>query len=152
MNITHRTFRAILLALCLFGGTGLALAQGTNLGTIRGTVADSNGAVVAGAKVQVTDLATDLAREVVSDREGNYEVTGLKSGSYKVTVVTQGFKTAAVNQVSLRGGDTVRADVAAPVRIRPRSLSAPGRPVLPGAGEDGGAGPGCRHRRPGPGA
>lgn len=117
MNSTHRTFRAILLALGLLFGTGLALAQGTNLGTIRGTVSDSNGAVVAGAKVKATDLATDLAREVVTDREGNYEVTGLNSGVYKVSVALQGFKSATVNQVSLRGGDTVRADIALQVGV-----------------------------------
>jgi hypothetical protein len=89
----------------------LTLAQGTSLGTIRGTVTDSSGAVVPHAKVQVTDVATDLSREVTANSEGNYEVTALKSGTYKVTVTAQGFKTAAINQVSLAGSDTVRTDV-----------------------------------------
>ena len=117
MNSAHRTVRTIFLSLCFFCVSGLALAQGTNLGTIRGTVTDSNGAVVAGAKVQVTDIATDLAREVTTDSEGNYEVTGLKSGSYKVTVTANSFKTATVNQVALRGGDTTRADVALQIGV-----------------------------------
>ncbi len=112
---TQRIFRikrrAILLALCLFGSVGLAWAQGTSLGTIRGTVTDSSGAVVPGAKVQLTDLTTDLKREAVSDQSGTYEIAALNSGAYKVTVSSQGFKTATLNQVILRGGDTARADV-----------------------------------------
>src|SRR5262245_35690227 len=101
----------ILISLCILFSTGQMFAQGTNLGTIRGTVTDSNGAVVINAKVQVIDQATDLAREITTDKAGNYEVTGLKYGSYRVVVSAQGFKTASVNQVSLRGGDTVRTDV-----------------------------------------
>ncbi len=117
MNSTHRIVRSILFALCFFCLSGLAIAQGTNLGTIRGSVTDSNGALVAGAKVQVTDLATDIARDVTTDSEGNYEVSGLKFGTYKVTVTAQSFKTATVNQVALRGGDTVRADVALQIGV-----------------------------------
>jgi len=111
MNSMHRILRTFLCALCIFWGTELAFAQGTNLGTIRGTITDTNGALVTVARVQVTDLATDLARDVTTNSEGNYEITGLKFGSYKVTVTAQGFKTASINQVGLRGGDTVRADV-----------------------------------------
>jgi len=111
MNITHRSFRAILLALCLFSGAGLAFAQGTNLGAIRGTVTDANGGLVSGAKAQITDIETGLTRQATTSSEGAYEVTGLKYGVYRVTVVAQGFKTASINQVALRGGDTVRADV-----------------------------------------
>ncbi|MDQ3013427.1 MAG: carboxypeptidase-like regulatory domain-containing protein, partial [Acidobacteriota bacterium] len=111
MNSRYCTRILFLLALYVLCVAGTVLAQGTSLGTVRGTVADSNGAVVAGAKVQVTDLATDLAREVTTDSEGNYEVAGLKFGSYRVTVTAQGFKTSSVNQVNLRGSDTVRVDV-----------------------------------------
>ena len=111
MNITQRSFRATLLALCLFSGAGPAFAQGTNLGAIRGTVTDANGGLVSGAKAQITDIETGLTRQTTTSSEGAYEVTGLKYGVYKVTVSAQGFKTASINQVALRGGDTVRADV-----------------------------------------
>lgn len=104
-------FGALLWLCCALIPCEVAFAQGTNLGTIRGTVVDSGGAVVAGARVKVTDLDTDLMREVTTDREGNYEVTALKFGNYKVTVTAQGFKTASANQVALRGGDIVRADI-----------------------------------------
>lgn len=111
MKIHHSIFPGILLCLCLLAGAGVVLAQGTNLGTIRGTVTDTNGAAVAGAKVQLTDLETGLSRGATANNEGTYEAAGLKSGVYKVTVTAQGFKTATVNQVALGSGDTVRADV-----------------------------------------
>jgi hypothetical protein len=47
---------SLLLLACILCGTSSAFAQGTNLGSIRGTVTDPNGAVVAGAQIQVTDL------------------------------------------------------------------------------------------------
>ena len=110
MKNSHCAFRAIFLALWLLCGTGLALAQGTNLGTIRGTVTDPNGSVIVNAKVQVTDLETNLSRDFTTDKEGNYEAAGLKSGNYRVSVTSIGFKTS-VAEVVLRGGDTARADI-----------------------------------------
>src|SRR5689334_16394445 len=85
-------------------------SQGTNLGTLRGTVTDPNGAVIPNAAIKVTDQATGISRDVTTDAEGSYEVTALKAGTYKITVAAPGFKTAEVEAV-LKGSDVVRADV-----------------------------------------
>ena len=90
MKNMHCAFSAISLSLWLLGGAGLALAQGTNLGTIRGNVTDPNGSIIANAKVQVTDLETNLSRDFTTDKEGNYEAVGLKSGNYRVSVTATG--------------------------------------------------------------
>ena len=84
--------------------------QGTNLGTLRGTVTDPNGAVIPNAAVKVTDQTTGLSRDITTDSEGNYEVPALKAGTYKITVAAPGFKTVEVDAV-LKGSDVVRADV-----------------------------------------
>ncbi len=110
MKSTHRTFRAIFLALCLLYGAGPIFAQGTNLGTIRGTVTDLDGAVIVNAKVEVTDLVTNISRELTSDKEGNYEAAGLKSGNYRINITSQGFKMAIINDVVLRSTETIRVD------------------------------------------
>jgi hypothetical protein len=110
MKNTHCAFRAIFLSLWLLCGAVLALAQGTNLGTIRGTVTDPNGSIIANARVQVTDLETNLSRDFTTDKEGNYEAVGLKSGNYRVSVSAIGFKTS-VAEMALRGADTARADI-----------------------------------------
>ncbi|HEY8413358.1 MAG TPA: carboxypeptidase-like regulatory domain-containing protein, partial [Pyrinomonadaceae bacterium] len=85
-------------------------SQGTNLGTLRGTVTDPNGAVIPNAAVKITDQTTGLSRDLVTDADGNYEAAALKAGTYKITVAAAGFKTAEVDAV-LKGSDVVRADV-----------------------------------------
>ena len=85
-------------------------AQGTNLGTIRGTVTDANGAVVTNAAIQVTDQATGISRDVTTNGEGDYEVPALKPGTYKVTVTASGFKTTNMDAV-VSGSDVVRASL-----------------------------------------
>jgi len=100
---------AILLAACLFLASASAFAQGTNLGTIRGTVTDTNGAVLAAASVKIVDLTTGISRGLTANGEGNYEAAGLKPGNYSVTISATGFKTVALQAV-LNGSETVRAD------------------------------------------
>lgn len=112
-NMSSFLSRLLLLAgiLC---GTSSAFAQGTNLGTIRGRVTDQAGAAVQNASVQVTDLETNISRDLTTNAEGEYEAAALKSGTYRVTVSVQGFATKAI-RVTLTGSDTVRAD--APLEV-----------------------------------
>src|SRR5205807_2364183 len=84
--------------------------QGTDLGTIRGTVTDSTGAVIPGATVKVTDALTNAARETKTNSQGNYEMFGLKPGTYKVTVTAAGMSTKETTDIVLNGSDTVSAD------------------------------------------
>ena len=107
---SNRFSSIILLAVCFLSGADLIFAQGTNLGTIRGTVTDADGAVIVKAKVQVTDLVTNISREYATDKDGNYEAAGLKSGTYRINVSFQGFKTAVINEVVLRSSEIIRVD------------------------------------------
>jgi hypothetical protein len=101
---------SLLVTFCLFCLASAGYSQGTNLGTIRGTVTDPNGAVVQGAAVQVTDQETGLSRDFTTDSQGNYEAAALKPGNYRVTVTASGFSTTAVDGV-VTGGNVLRADV-----------------------------------------
>src|SRR5262249_17483487 len=65
------------------------------LSTLRGTVTDKTGAVVVGVGVSARDVSTNIVvRSVTSDSEGNYEMPGLKAGTYQVTGSMSGFKTS----------------------------------------------------------
>lgn len=108
--MVRTTNRFIFLSAFLLATTQFLWAQGTDLGAIRGTVTDSNGAVVPGASVEVTDVATNLARKLTTDTEGNYEAPALRSGNYKVTVNAEGFTTAEITGIVLRPGGIARAD------------------------------------------
>src|SRR6266404_3421700 len=93
------------------------LGQGTTLGTIRGTVVDSSGAVVPGAKVVITDTVTNLTTVLTTNNRGNYEAAELKYGRYKVTVSLDGFNIAEVVDVDLVGSEEKRVDV----RLSPKT-------------------------------
>src|SRR5919205_1978696 len=94
---------------CVLSGFSTAFSQGTNLGTIRGTVTDANGAVVADAPVKIVDLTTGISRDLTTNGEGNYEAAGLKPGDYSVTISAANFKTVVLRAV-LNGSEAVRAD------------------------------------------
>jgi hypothetical protein len=65
--------------------TVFASAQNTN-GRIIGTVTDTQGAAIAGAKISVTNTGTNVLSDTVTNNEGYYQVLQLPVGSYTVTV------------------------------------------------------------------
>lgn len=89
-----KVFKSLITALllCLALTPTTLFAQGTDLGTIRGTVSDSAGAVIPGATVVITDLTTGASRTATTNGSGAYEVFGLKSGAYTLRVTAQGFE------------------------------------------------------------
>src|SRR6266851_9149335 len=79
---------AILLSLCAVSAYAQFKAS------IQGTVIDPQGNAVPGAKVTVTNQATNLSRDTVASGEGFYRVSELPPGTYTVTVEAPGFKQA----------------------------------------------------------
>ena len=59
---------------------------------ITGTVSDTSGSIVPAAKVVATNLETGVARDSVSNDAGNYLITALLPGSYRITAEATGFK------------------------------------------------------------
>src|ERR1044071_335906 len=114
MKIVRTITRSVLVAGFLLCLISTVYSQGTNLGTLRGTVTDPNGAVIPNATVKITDHTTGLSRDLTTDGEGNYEAAALKPGVYKISVSASGFKTTEVDAV-IKGSDVVRADVRAEV-------------------------------------
>jgi iron complex outermembrane receptor protein len=71
---------------------GAAAQAGT---TLAGTVTDQNGDLVTGAEVKVLNLASGREISTRTDAAGKYELEGLPTGSYQISVSRQGFATAA---------------------------------------------------------
>src|SRR5919199_2397714 len=80
-------------------------------GSLAGTVTDPQGAVVANAKVTVTNLNTNEVRETTTSDEGRYTIPELPAGDYKVTIESQGFKTANFERVQVAVQVTRSLDV-----------------------------------------
>lgn len=75
-------------------------------GQLGGIVVDANGAVVANARVIVTQTETGAVRNVMTDSSGRWVVSNLPSGRIKVTVNSPGFN-AYVGQTNYDGSRPV---------------------------------------------
>ena len=88
----------------------MASAQNTN-GRILGTVTDTQGAAIAGAKVTITNTGTNVASDTVTNEEGYYQVLQLPIGSYTVSVEHQGFAKTMTGETPLDINQSLRIDV-----------------------------------------
>ena len=82
------------------------------LSTLRGTAMDQSGAVVPGVAITVQEISTNiLVRRVVTDNQGNYEIPGLKQGTYRLTATQPGFRAFAANDIILESNQIRRIDI-----------------------------------------
>jgi len=104
-------YLAVLVVLtAMVGCAQFLLAQGTDLGTIRGSVTDSTGAVIANATVVVLDISTNTTRVTTTNSQGEYQVFGLRPGTYKVTISVANMSTRDITGIVLTGSDVVAAN------------------------------------------
>ncbi len=96
-----RTGSVSVLILSLLLVTPLVRAQISTTATITGSVNDSTGAVVAGAKVTITNEGTGGSIDTVSNADGSFVEAGLAVGTYRVTIIKQGFQTFIEEHVEL---------------------------------------------------
>ena len=104
--------RAGRTALTLLCGLTLAIpgfAQ-SERGTITGSVHDASGAVVPDASVKITNDATNVTLNTVSNAQGEYTLPSLPPAPYTVRVEKQGFRPSETKGLTLQAGATVRAD------------------------------------------
>src|SRR5262245_18212485 len=80
----------------MIAGSGAAFAQASSsTAELRGQVTDANGAVIANAKLTLTDVVKGTSRIATSDSVGNYFFLGLLPSSYDLKVEAQGFGATA---------------------------------------------------------
>jgi hypothetical protein len=89
-----------------------ALAYGQNdRATTTGTITDPSGAVIAGAQVSLTDVATGTSANAVSNNDGIYTVPGLPIGSYTLTISHAGFKDYVQTGIILIAAQVLQVNV-----------------------------------------
>ena len=116
------TFACVICLALLFCVSAAVFGQGTDLGTIRGTVTDSTGAVIPSASVTITDALTNTARETKTNAQGNYEMFGLKPGTYRVTITAPGMNKRETTDIVLNGSDTASVDAVLKVSAAQESV------------------------------
>jgi len=80
-----------------------AMAQLAGTGTIEGTVTDSSGAVVVGAKVIAQSVATGTVTVRTTTRSGIYTLSPLDAGNYTVTVTAPNFEKLVRENIHVDG-------------------------------------------------
>src|SRR5580658_6179617 len=99
-----RGLATVFLAAGLFCGT--AMAQSVVSGAIAGTVEDTTGAIVPGAKVVIHNGGTNAEQVLTGDSKGYFSAPLLPPGDYKVTVTVSGFANFVQDHVVVEVGQT----------------------------------------------
>lgn len=79
--------------------------------TLSGTVKDASGAILPGAQISITNVATGVVRRVTSDGSGLYVAPNLLPGTYQVNASAQGFSTQLIRGVLLTVGAQKLLDI-----------------------------------------
>ncbi len=109
-NLVPRRIGQSACLFMLFSFLSLQSFAQTTSTAILGTVTDAAGAVVANAKVTVTNNGTGVSRTVTTASTGDYSFPLLDVGTYTVTVDAQGFKSGVRRNVILQINEKLRAD------------------------------------------
>jgi len=72
-------------------------------GTISGTVVDQDGALIAGARVKLTDAHT-LNQELLSGSDGQFSFGNIAPGNFVLTITSPGFATQTMSGILPSGG------------------------------------------------
>ena len=87
------------------------LTAQTQQGDILGTVRDSQGGVVIGAAVTITNEATGAVRTLETTQTGEFIALGFFPGVYRVEVAMTGFQKSVVNGVRVVERSKVKVDL-----------------------------------------
>jgi hypothetical protein len=87
---------ALLVCPIAYGAVDTPAAPATNsaVATVSGTVADTTGAIIPGAQVQLTDATGSELGAATTDSSGNFRIQPPHQGDYSLVVSLKGFQTA----------------------------------------------------------
>ena len=101
----------ILLALFLALMPALVFGQASFEAQVRGVVHDATGSVIIGAKVTITDVATNISSTATTDGRGYYIFNGLHPGTYNLKAEMAGFRAEEMQNVVLAVSQRTNIDL-----------------------------------------
>ena len=110
MKLRLRGSKCILL-FSVLSFVALSNLQADVTGSILGVVKDRTQAVVTGATVVATNVATNLSEQTTSAVDGTYRFLALPAGTYKVTATAAGFQQYTASDIDVKVNDQLRIDV-----------------------------------------
>ncbi len=100
-----------------------AHAQLATTTSLVGTVSDSSGKVIAGAKVTAVEARTGDTYNTTTNEQGYYSIDFVRVGVYNVTVEQPGFQKVTSKNIPVDINQTVRTDVTLPVGAVSQSVT-----------------------------
>lgn len=108
-NVCGLAAALVLVMVGLLGGMP-AQAQ-TSYGSVVGTVTDSTGAIVPGAKVVLKNTETNATQTAMTGSAGNYSFVNLKPDKYDLTITKRGFQSMTQSGIDVQVGGATRMNV-----------------------------------------
>ncbi len=106
----HHRFKLVQLIgfsfIAIFFAVSLAQAQ-TNTGQIKGMIKDGTGAVVPDCAVSVTNTASHIKYDLVTDHSGQFQFPSLPVGEYTLRVTANGFRQLNKSGIDLHLGQVI---------------------------------------------
>jgi hypothetical protein len=103
--------------LLLMSGSPVSMAQTSSSATLRGTVKDQTGAVVAKAAVTLVNASSAAERKTTTNNEGIYVFSSINPGVYTLKIEATGFKTLSQAEVVLSPSETRGLDATLEIGI-----------------------------------
>ncbi|HEX5236022.1 MAG TPA: carboxypeptidase regulatory-like domain-containing protein [Silvibacterium sp.] len=103
----------------LTGAFSVAAAQST---TLRGTVTDPSGAVIAGASVSLTTADGHTIATATADPSGAYKIVNLAPGTYIVIAIAQGFAPSTSKAVTLTPGQSKTFNISLQIAVEKQQV------------------------------
>ena len=110
MHSTVWRFVVRILAISILGCAPFAFSQSGNA-SINGAITDPSGAVIQGAKVELTSKDTKATSTFTSDVNGFYSFRNVLPGSYQLTVTAPSFGRYVQDGILVRVGYPIRQNV-----------------------------------------
>lgn len=104
MGLLLRTAVSLLLL-------GVIAAHAQTFGTISGQVTDKSDAVVARAKIVLTNVELGVTQETTTSEGGLYRFPLIPPGRYTISAAAQGFRTVTIRNIELAVNSSVRQDL-----------------------------------------
>ena len=100
-----------LAVICLLVLAGVSGVVAQVAGVLSGRVLDPSGAAVANARVELTQVATDVRQSTVTTSAGDYEFLNLTPGAYRADVSATGFAGLRRSGITVVLGETLSLDL-----------------------------------------
>ncbi|HEY7839822.1 MAG TPA: carboxypeptidase-like regulatory domain-containing protein, partial [Terriglobales bacterium] len=124
------TMQCVMTAMVVIGLMAVGASAQVYRGSINGRVTDPAGAVVPGAKITITNTATNAAITVGSSAAGQYSAPNLLPGLYTVSAAATGFKTLVRQNIQIRTGVALGLDLALTVGSQSQEVTVTSAPLL----------------------